>query len=85
MSLVKSHYNLKPSIIVQRSTFYWRNQNRREFISDFVAELRTITEDCRYAAFLNDILRDKLVVEINDDAIQRRLLTEKDKMTRSLG
>lgn len=48
---------------------------------DFVTKLCTITEDCHYSAFLDYMLRDKLVMGINDDRIQHRLLAEKDTIT----
>ena len=33
---------------------------------------------CNYGAALNDMLRNRLVVRINDDHTQRRLLAEGD-------
>lgn len=72
-------YSLKPSVIVQNFTGEI-NQKKREAILDFVAELRIITEAYGYSGFLNDILRSKLIVGINDDGIQR-LLTGKNTMT----
>ncbi len=38
-------------------------------------------EDCRFGTFLDEMLRDKLVVGVNDDNIQRRLLAEWDTIT----
>ena len=38
-------------------------------------------EDCRFGTFLDEMLRDKLVVGVNDDSIQRRLLAERDTIT----
>ena len=38
-------------------------------------------EECRFGTFLDEMLRDKLVVGVNDDNIQRRLLTKRDTVT----
>lgn len=49
-------------------------------IWNFVVEHRSLNKYCCFSAFLDDMLRDKLV-EINDDRVQRRLLANKDTMT----
>ena len=43
---------------------------------DFVAELRHISQDCQYGDQLEEMLRDRLVCEIRDERIQRRLFVE---------
>lgn len=68
-------------MIVQRTKFYTRNRQPGESITDYVAELRSMCEDCRFGTFLDEMLRDKLVVGVNDNNIQRRLLAEKDTIT----
>lgn len=81
VSLMKNYFSPKPSVIVQRTKFYTRNRQLGESITDYVAELRSMCEDCRLGTFLDEMLRDKLVVGVNDDNIQRRLLAEKDTIT----
>ncbi|CAC5387448.1 unnamed protein product [Mytilus coruscus] len=77
VKLVTDHQNPKPSSIVQRCKFNSRSrQPKRINWSQFVAELRQISEHCDYEATLDDMLRDRLVCGIKEDRIQRRLLAE---------
>ena len=47
-------------------------------MSTFVAELRSIAKGCEFGAALEDNLRDRLVCGINNEAIQKALLSEKN-------
>ncbi|CAC5376393.1 unnamed protein product [Mytilus coruscus] len=76
VKLVTDHQNPKPSSIVQRCIFNSRSRQPNESVSQFVAELRQISEHCDYKATLDDMLRDRLVCGIKEDRIQRRLLAE---------
>ncbi|CAC5416659.1 unnamed protein product [Mytilus coruscus] len=73
---ITDHQNPKPSSIVQRCKFNSRSRQPNESVSQFVAELRQISEHCVYKATLDDMLRDRLVCGIKEDRIQRRLLAE---------
>ena len=46
-----------------------------------MAELRQLSEHCEFGAYLDDMLRDRLVCGINNDSIQRRLLAETPPLT----
>ena len=71
------HYDPAPSEIVQRYKFHTRIRQSGETIATFVAELRRIAQYCNFGDSLNDSLRDRLVCGVNEDNIQRRLLSEK--------
>ncbi len=43
-----------------------------------VAALRSLAEFCNYEGSLSKVLRDRLVIGVQDPNIQRRLLVEKD-------
>lgn len=45
-------------------------------MKEYVAELRCLAQDCNYGATLDPMLRDRLVCSIDDDQIQRSLLSE---------
>lgn len=77
-TLMKEHFNPKPSEIVQRYKFDSRTRQPMETVSTYVAELRQLAHDCNYGTTLEQMLRDRLVCGINDDRIQRRLLSETD-------
>ncbi|CAC5400159.1 unnamed protein product [Mytilus coruscus] len=72
---ITDHQNPKPSSVVQRC-INSKSRQPNESVSQFVAELRQISEYCDYKATLDDMLRDRLVCGIKEDRIQRRLLAE---------
>ena len=72
------HYKPKPIIIAERFRFHKRNQNKSETISDYIVELKKLSSTCEFGAFLEEALRDRLVCGLTHEAIQRRLLAEKD-------
>ena len=43
-----------------------------------MSELRSLVEFCNFGTALDDMLRDRLVCGINDSAIQRKLLSERN-------
>ena len=73
---LNAYFNPKPSEIVQRFRFYKRDRRDGEPISEFVAELRHLSNGCEFADTLNKMLRDRLVLGVNDAALQQRLLEE---------
>uniref|UniRef100_A0A8C9XTX2 Retrotransposon gag domain-containing protein n=1 Tax=Sander lucioperca TaxID=283035 RepID=A0A8C9XTX2_SANLU len=78
VSLLKYHFDPKPSEIVQRYKFDSCNCKHNESVMEYVAELRRLAQDCKYGDTLQQMLRDCIVCGINDDQIQRRLLAEAD-------
>ncbi|XP_062401725.1 LOW QUALITY PROTEIN: uncharacterized protein K02A2.6-like [Sardina pilchardus] len=78
LKLLTDHYAPKRSIIVERFKFHSKVRDHGLSVAAFVAELRRLSEHCAFGTSLNDMLRDRLVCGINDDRIQRRLLSEPD-------
>ena len=76
-TLVQEYHNPKPSVIVQQFKFNSLYQKAGQPVSACVAELRNKVEQCDFGATLEDMLRDRLVVGISEEQIQRRLLSEK--------
>ncbi|XP_042372461.1 uncharacterized protein K02A2.6-like [Plectropomus leopardus] len=81
VALVANHHNPKPSVIVQRFKFHSHFRKQGQSVANFVAELRQLSEHCDFGTVLDDMLRDRLVCGINNDAIQRRLLGETPPLT----
>ena len=77
LTILKNHYDSKPSFIVQHFKFYNRTRTAGETVSTFVAALHQIAEYCEYNETLNDMIRDRLVCRINHEGIQKKLLAEK--------
>ena len=78
VSLVKDHHQPRPSTIVQRYNFHTRNQKAGESISEYVAQLRKLSEFCDFKDTLADMLRDRLVCGCRYRRLQCKLLAEKD-------
>lgn len=70
------HFSPRPSEIVERFKFHSRNRKEGEGVATYVAGLRKLTEHCNFGETLPEMLRDRLVCGINDEKIQRRLLSE---------
>ena len=58
--------------------FHRRTQHARESVKDFAAELQRLTIHCEFGAHLDEALRDRFVCGLENETIQKRLLTEKD-------
>ena len=78
VELVTAYYCPKPSVIAQRYAFHQRSQKEGEATAEFVAELRKLSEHCKFEASLDDMMRDRLVCGLRDSRLQRRLLAETD-------
>ena len=76
VELVHRHHNPKPSAIVQRFRFNICVRKQGQSVATFVAELRRLTEHCKFGDVMDEMLRDRLVCGINDSRIQCRLLAE---------
>ena len=53
----------------------------KESISEYLAELRRLTEFCDYGEALEDMLRDRLVCGVNQERKQKRLHSEGPSLT----
>ena len=76
VDVLKKHYEPKPLIIAERYTFNQRNQRSGESVAEYVAELRRLAATCKFAAFLDDALRDRLVCGLRSESARRRLLAD---------
>ena len=66
---MKKHCNSAPAESVQKFCFHTRSRQKRESVSTYISEIRSLAELCSLHA-------TGLCVGINDKHIQRPLLTE---------
>ena len=71
-----NHENPKRNPIAERFQFNMRNRKTGESVSQYMAELRRLSQYCEYGDSLDSVLRDRLVCGINHDRTQQRLLSE---------
>ena len=50
-------------------------------VSMFISEVRDLAQFCNFGDSLDAMIGDRLVCGINDEQIQKRLLSEGDKLT----
>ena len=60
VTVMKSFYRPKPSVIIQCYRFYSDFRQNEESVSIFVAKLRNLAKDCEFGEVLEENLRDKL-------------------------
>lgn len=77
-AVLQLHYEPKRAIIAERFHFHKRDQAEGESVANFDAALRKLATHCQFAANLEDSLRDRFVCGMRHQAMQRRLLSEKD-------
>lgn len=74
VATLKNHLSPKPLVIAERFRFHNRNQSKDESISEYVAELRKLSQFCEFGGGLSDALRDRLVCGMHCQGTQKRLL-----------
>ncbi|KAF8784437.1 hypothetical protein HNY73_010114 [Argiope bruennichi] len=80
VKLLSEHLNPKPLEMTERFRFYKRKQFEGESIANYCAELQKLSIHCNFGNNLSTILRDKLVMGLKNENIQKKLLAE-DKLT----
>ena len=75
---MKEHHQPPPSEIVQRFNYLMCTRKQGEFISEFVAQLRKLSEHYRFGNTLPDMLQDRLVCGCNDHRLQCKLLAKEN-------
>ena len=69
------HYHPKPSVIMRRFQFNTCVRHPGEKVTTFIARLRDLASHCDYGGATAELVRDRLVCGIRDDALQRSLLS----------
>ena len=74
--VLRNHFSPKPSEVAQRFKFNACVRKPGESVASFLANLRSLSEDCNFGESLEVMIRDRIVYGINDRAFQKRLLSE---------
>ena len=74
VQLAKEHYTPKPSVIMCRFRFNTSVRQDGESITRFVTRLHNLASLCEYGDSVKELIRDRLVCGVRDDALQRTLL-----------
>ena len=76
VEVLKTHFKPKPIMIAERFKFQQRVQKPDEYVTEYLAQLRKMTEYCEFKDYLEQALRDRFVSGIKSAAIQRKLLSQ---------
>ena len=65
-------------MIFERARFNRRYQREGEPVDTYIMELYKLTENCDYGALQAEMIRDRIVVGIRDEALSKRLQLDPD-------
>ena len=68
---------VKPNETYERYKFNIRKQEKEEKVDEYVANLRQLTKTCNFGS-LESLIRDRVVLGIQDDNVRRRPLQENE-------
>ena len=60
-------------MLVERAKFNKRTQQPGESVDAFIQDLYRLADDCEYSSLKNELIRDRIIVGVLDDALSDRL------------
>ena len=72
------YLNPRKNITFLRFKFFSYNQGESQLIDDYVTELKARSQHCEFEALRESLIRDKIVLGVQDKKIQERLLRKTD-------
>ena len=78
---MKGHQNLERNPKAERFLFNSRNRKLNENISNYMVEVRRLSQYCECGDSLEEMLCDRLVCGVNHKRTQQRLLSEGASLT----
>ena len=74
MKKFDAFFNVRRNVILERAKFNGRNQIAGESAEQYITSLYSLVETCKYPAdMVDEMLRDRLVVGMRDNALAERL------------
>ena len=72
----ETHCTGKTNVIYKRYKFNNRSQEQTESMDAYVNALRALAETCNFGALKDQLIRDRIVCGVRDNAVRRKLLQE---------
>lgn len=72
-SAINNYFEVRRNVIVERVKFNKRVQQPGEPIDSFIQDLYRIADDCEYGVLKNELIRDRIIVGVLDDALSDKL------------
>ena len=67
------HFDTRKNVIFERAKFNKKVQEDGEPVDDFITALYSLVEHCNYGALRDEMIRDRVVVGVRDDALSLKL------------
>ena len=67
---------LRKNVIYERYVFHTRQQQEEEVVDSFVMDLRLKSQTCEFGPLMDSLIRDRLVVGIQDAKLKEKLLRD---------
>ena len=74
----EAHFVKRRNTIFERVKFNQRRQEEGESVDSFITSLYCLAEHCGYGALHNEMIRDRIVVGLQDAALSEKLQMDKD-------
>ena len=78
MRQLRTHYEPKTNVIVERFQFRQRGQQPHESTADYAAVLHGLAKKCNFSTMEDELIRDQIVEKTPHNALRQRLLQEHD-------
>ena len=75
---LNTYFGVRRNLIIERAKFNRRVQQPGEFVDVFIQDLYRLAEHCDYGALREQLIRDRIVVGVIDDALSDRLQAQAD-------
>lgn len=70
---LNQHFGTKTNIIFERAQFNKRVQFPGEPIEKYISDLHILAEKCNYGVLKDELIRDRIVVGINDEGLSEKM------------
>ncbi|UYV61148.1 K02A2.6-like, partial [Cordylochernes scorpioides] len=74
----ESHFIPRRNIIYERARFNQRCQQEGEKVNEFITALHSLAEHCNFGMLHDELIRDRIVVEVRDRALSERMQLDTD-------
>lgn len=71
---LRLHFQRKTNVTAERFKFLTRNQLAEETMQDYIITIKSLATTCNYGTFLEEVLKDRLLMGIRNKRIQAKLI-----------
>ena len=78
MAKLNDYFKVRKNVILERARFNRRNQLQGETAEQYITTLYRLAETCEYGELTSQMIRDRLVVGIQDISLSERMQMDAD-------